>query len=259
MAADKDKCELRGRVGLDRRNILRSGASLFALSLFGAGATPTTSQAAPAAAPAPQAGAKPNILFIMGDDIGWFNIGAYHRGIMAGKTPNLDKLAAEGMLLHRLLRRGELHRRPRELHHRRAADPHRPHHRRPGRRHRRHAGAGADHRHGAEVHGLRHRPVRQEPSRRPQRVSADGARLRRVLRLPLPSRRDGGPVPSELPAGAQGQGRAAQHDALLATDTDDPTVEPRWGKVGKQKINDEGPLPPHPIDGINTTWRPSTR
>jgi len=34
----------------------------------------------------------------MGDDIGWFNIGAYHRGIMSGKTPNLDKLAAQGML-----------------------------------------------------------------------------------------------------------------------------------------------------------------
>src|SRR5690349_21838121 len=39
----------------------------------------------------------PNILMIMGDDVGWFNIGAYHQGIMAGKTPNLDKLAAEGM------------------------------------------------------------------------------------------------------------------------------------------------------------------
>lgn len=34
----------------------------------------------------------------MGDDIGWFNVGAYHRGIMAGRTPNLDKLASEGML-----------------------------------------------------------------------------------------------------------------------------------------------------------------
>ena len=43
-------------------------------------------------------GKKPNILVIMGDDIGWFNIGAYHRGIMSGKTPNLDKLASEGML-----------------------------------------------------------------------------------------------------------------------------------------------------------------
>ena len=40
---------------------------------------------------------KPNILVIMGDDIGWFNIGAYHQGIMSGKTPNLDQLAAEGM------------------------------------------------------------------------------------------------------------------------------------------------------------------
>jgi arylsulfatase A-like enzyme len=34
----------------------------------------------------------------MGDDIGIWNIGAYHRGMMAGRTPNLDRLAAEGML-----------------------------------------------------------------------------------------------------------------------------------------------------------------
>src|SRR5262247_130105 len=40
---------------------------------------------------------KPNIIFIMGDDIGWFNIGAFHQGMMAGRTPNLDKLAVEGM------------------------------------------------------------------------------------------------------------------------------------------------------------------
>ena len=40
---------------------------------------------------------KPNILFIMGDDVGWFNIGAYHQGIMSGKTPNLDRLASQGM------------------------------------------------------------------------------------------------------------------------------------------------------------------
>jgi arylsulfatase len=43
-------------------------------------------------------GKKPNIVFIMADDIGWFNIGAYHRGMMAGKTPNLDRLAKAGML-----------------------------------------------------------------------------------------------------------------------------------------------------------------
>src|SRR5215467_5657745 len=41
---------------------------------------------------------KPNIICIMGDDIGMWNIGAYHRGLMAGRTPNLDKIAKEGML-----------------------------------------------------------------------------------------------------------------------------------------------------------------
>jgi len=52
-----------------------------------------------AAAPAAKAEEKkPNIVVIMGDDIGMWNIGAYHRGLMAGKTPNLDKLAKEGML-----------------------------------------------------------------------------------------------------------------------------------------------------------------
>ncbi len=41
---------------------------------------------------------KPNIVIIMGDDIGMWNIGAYHRGMMAGTTPHIDKLAAEGAI-----------------------------------------------------------------------------------------------------------------------------------------------------------------
>jgi arylsulfatase len=41
---------------------------------------------------------QPNIIMIMGDDIGIWNTGAYHRGLMAGRTPNLDQLAAEGMM-----------------------------------------------------------------------------------------------------------------------------------------------------------------
>jgi arylsulfatase A-like enzyme len=41
---------------------------------------------------------KPNIVVIMGDDIGIWNIGAYNRGMMAGHTPNLDRLAKGGML-----------------------------------------------------------------------------------------------------------------------------------------------------------------
>jgi len=41
---------------------------------------------------------SPNILFVMADDVGWFNLGAYHRGLMAARTPHIDRLAGEGML-----------------------------------------------------------------------------------------------------------------------------------------------------------------
>ena len=41
--------------------------------------------------------AQPNIIIIMPDDVGWYNIGAYHDGIMAGITPNIDKIAEQGM------------------------------------------------------------------------------------------------------------------------------------------------------------------
>jgi arylsulfatase A-like enzyme len=40
---------------------------------------------------------KPNILVIMGDDIGWENLGSYHQGLMLDATPNLDKLAKQGL------------------------------------------------------------------------------------------------------------------------------------------------------------------
>jgi arylsulfatase A-like enzyme len=43
-------------------------------------------------------GDKPNILFIMGDDIGIYNVGVYHRGLMVGETPNIDRIAKEGAL-----------------------------------------------------------------------------------------------------------------------------------------------------------------
>lgn len=41
---------------------------------------------------------KPNILIIWGDDVGMWNISAYHRGMMGGSTPNIDRIAREGML-----------------------------------------------------------------------------------------------------------------------------------------------------------------
>ena len=35
---------------------------------------------------------RPNILFIMGDDIGWMQPSIYHRGLMVGETPNIDRI-----------------------------------------------------------------------------------------------------------------------------------------------------------------------
>ncbi|MCZ6858749.1 MAG: sulfatase-like hydrolase/transferase, partial [Alphaproteobacteria bacterium] len=41
---------------------------------------------------------KPNILVIWGDDVGMYNISAYHRGMLGGSTPNIDRLANEGAI-----------------------------------------------------------------------------------------------------------------------------------------------------------------
>ncbi|TAV92185.1 arylsulfatase [Rhizobium leguminosarum] len=77
-----------------RRDILLTGGSLLAMSAFGTAASTTVSRNAMAQA----TGKRPNIVVIMADDVGIWNIGAYNRGMMAGRTPHLDRLAAEGML-----------------------------------------------------------------------------------------------------------------------------------------------------------------
>jgi arylsulfatase len=51
-------------------------------------ATPASAQQQP----------KPNILIIMGDDIGYWNISAYNRGQMGYRTPNIDRIANEGAI-----------------------------------------------------------------------------------------------------------------------------------------------------------------
>jgi arylsulfatase len=66
----------------------RLSQAFIAAGVLGMGA------ATPAVAQAPAK--KPNIVVIMSDDVGMWNIGAYHGGMMAGRTPNLDKLSAEG-------------------------------------------------------------------------------------------------------------------------------------------------------------------
>jgi arylsulfatase len=82
------------RKELGRRAMLLRGTALAATAVA---ASAASSQLTSAVAQTAASGRKPNILFIMGDDVGWFNIGAYHQGIMSGKTPNLDKLAADGI------------------------------------------------------------------------------------------------------------------------------------------------------------------
>src|ERR1700738_2040837 len=70
------------------RSLLVSSAALASLSL------PALNLSAFAQAPA----GKPNILFIMGDDIGWMQPSIYHRGLMVGATPNIDRIGNEGAL-----------------------------------------------------------------------------------------------------------------------------------------------------------------
>jgi len=60
-------------------------------------ASTTFAAAVPAFAQA-GGGQKPNILFIMGDDIGWMQPSIYHRGLMVGETPNIDRIGREGAI-----------------------------------------------------------------------------------------------------------------------------------------------------------------
>ena len=180
-----------------RRNVLLASTALAATALTSSSiiGEAHAQQNQPAAA----SGRKPNILMIMADDIGWFNVSAYNLGIMGYRTPNIDRIAKEGALftdwygeqsctagraafitgqspirtgLTKVGLPGAAHRTAR---------------RRPVRR-------GS-----SEAARLRHRAVRQEPSRRPQRVSADRTRLRRIFRQSLPSQRRGGAAKSGLP------------------------------------------------------------
>ena len=73
---------------------VRSGRALGAL----AAGLLLTSALVPSGSAQAQEAKKPNILFIMGDDIGWMQVGAYHRGLMVGETPNIDRIANEGAM-----------------------------------------------------------------------------------------------------------------------------------------------------------------
>ena len=85
-----------GPKNVGRRGVLLQSVAVAATAGLATSALNQPAKAQPTSQTSTQG--KPNIIAIMGDDIGWFNIGAYHRGIMAGRTPNLDQLASEGMM-----------------------------------------------------------------------------------------------------------------------------------------------------------------
>src|SRR5215475_4910828 len=84
---------------LNRRNVLLSGTSLVALSTFGSvrAAQAQRQMPTPSTQPAAPSNQRPNILVIFGDDIGIANVSAYSNGLMGYETPNIDRIGREGI------------------------------------------------------------------------------------------------------------------------------------------------------------------
>jgi arylsulfatase A-like enzyme len=202
---------------------------------------------------------QPNILVIMGDDVGWFNIGAYHQGIMSGKTPNLDKLASEGMRFTDYYAEasctagranfitGELPLR---------------------------TGLTTVGQAGADV-GLPAEAVTLATALKSlgYETGQFGKNHLGDLNKYLPTvhgfdeffgylyHLDAMSDPYWFDYPQDWIDKYGPRDLIhsWATDVDDQTVEPRWGKVGKQKIVDEGPLPPFPNMEGRQNWQESRK
>ena len=198
---------------------------------------------------------KPNILVIMGDDVGWFNIGAYHQGIMSGKTPNLDKLASQGMRFTDYYAEasctagranfitGELPIR---------------------------TGLTTVGQAGADV-GLPAEAVTLATALKSlgYETGQFGKNHLGDLNKYLPTvhgfdeffgylyHLDAMSDPYWFDYPQDWIDKTGPRDLIhsYATDTDDPTVMPRWGAVGKQKIVDEGPLAPFPNMAGRQNWQ----
>lgn len=193
---------------------------------------------------------KPNIVVIMADDVGMWNIGAYHRGLMAARTPNLDKLAEQGMIFtdyyaEASCTAGRANFVTGEL-------PIRTGMTTVGQ-----AGAaigipaGActiaaalkDQGYTTGQFGKNHLGDKNEflPT-----VNGFDEFFGYLYHLDAMEDPYHAAYPQEL-LNTVGP-RNIVHS--WATDKDDPTEMPRWGKVGKQRIVDEGPMPPHPVAGV---------
>jgi arylsulfatase len=201
-----------------------------------------------ATSPAQAVEGKPNILVIMGDDVGWFNIGAYHRGIMSGKTPHLDELAAQGMLFTDYYAEasctagrasfitGEIPLR---------------------------TGLTTVGQAGADV-GMPDKAITLAAALKAQGYETGqfGKNHLGDLNKYLPTLHGfdeffgylyhldamSDPYWYSFPDDQAYRDKYGPRNLIhsWATETDDPTEQPRWGRIGKQKIVDEGPLAPFP-------------
>jgi len=230
-----------------KRRVILAALLVLACALPGWGASNGHTQAAQ--------GKKPNIIVIMGDDVGWFNIGAYHRGMMSGKTPNLDKLAAQGMMFTDYYAEasctagranfitGEIPLR---------------------------TGLTTVGQAGADV-GLPAQAATIATALKVQGYETFqyGKNHLGDLNKYLPCLHgfddffgylyhlDAMSDPYWFDYPQDWIDKTGPRDIVhcTATDVDDPTVQPRWGAVGKQKIVDEGPLAPFPQMKDMQNWQ----
>src|SRR3954466_12344556 len=105
MSNDLERSDTRSKKAderaLSRRNMLLGTSTLVATATLSPGSLAQSQKTAPAAPgprPAAPAGRRPNILVIFGDDIGQSNLSAYSFGVMGYRTPNIDRIAREGMM-----------------------------------------------------------------------------------------------------------------------------------------------------------------
>jgi arylsulfatase A-like enzyme len=216
-------------------------------SLFAAAAVALLASAA--SAPAQQA-EKPNIIVIMGDDVGWENIGAYHQGLMYDTTPNLDKMAAEGMRFTDYYAEpsctagranfitGEL--------------PIRTGLTTVGQ-----AGATVGMPDEAPTIATALKALGYETGQFGKNHLGDLNKYLPTVHgfdefwgylYHLDAMED--PFWHSYPPALKDKVGPRNLVHSFASDTDDAAEQPRWGKIGKQVITDDGPLPPHPMAGI---------
>ncbi len=94
---ERDQIASRPRGAVSRRAMLLTGASSLAVAGLLSGRSAPLAQAQQLA-PAAPSGRRPNIVVIWGDDIGQSNLSAYSRGVMGYQTPNIDRIANEGVM-----------------------------------------------------------------------------------------------------------------------------------------------------------------